>query len=203
MSALETCLCGLRGLTVAPIRIHLHKGKFWHYRAADNGTCRGSAATRATQAETAGKSLRIKSAVGCAMRVGVERDIGDGNNRSGEPIARLEVTFHDAQSGVSFRVPFRDEVPFLFQFLWRRECQPVARHRDVRLVAVLLEEHPLQHLRAVPFIAGLQFCSFAQVEKDSAGFRQAAPRLRIREAERVRLDELEERRLARRAVMQR
>jgi hypothetical protein len=42
-------------------------------------------------------------------------------------------------------------------------------------VAVLFEEHPVKHLRAIPGTLGLQRRAFAEMEQDGAGFRQQAP----------------------------
>jgi hypothetical protein len=47
-------------------------------------------------------------------------------------------------------------------------------HRDIGLMAVLLEKHPLQRLGTVPGIAGPKRRAFGEVEQDDAGFRKTA-----------------------------
>jgi hypothetical protein len=43
-----------------------------------------------------------------------------------------------------------------------------ARHRHVRLVAILLEEHPMQHPRALPAVVGQKAGSLGEVNEDRA-----------------------------------
>ena len=62
--------------------------------------------------------------------------------------------FHHAQRGVAFGVPLRDEVLFGFQLFLGGIGKPEMHHRDIGLMAVLLEKHPLQRLGTVPGIAG-------------------------------------------------
>ena len=109
------------------------------------------------------------------MRVGVKRDVGERVFPADEPIVLLQVAFHDAQSGIAFGVPFGDQMFFLAQFVFGREDHPIARHRDIGLVAVLFEEHPLQHLRAGKAVRRNQRRTFGQIPDDGVRFRQEAP----------------------------
>ena len=80
------------------------------------------------------------------MGVGVERNVGDRAARDDEIVARAQMSFHDAERGVA-RGPLVLERRALgvveFEVL-----QPETRGGDVRLVAVLLEEHPAQRFGA-------------------------------------------------------
>src|SRR5262249_28040636 len=51
---------------------------------------------------------------------------------------------------------------------------PEARHGDVRLVAVLLEEHPLKGLGAGEAVVRKERGPFGQVEQNGVGLRQSA-----------------------------
>ena len=52
---------------------------------------------------------------------------------------------------------------------------PVPRHGDERLVAVLLEEHPLQRLGAVVGVFWHVLRPLAEVPEDCAGLPERAP----------------------------
>src|ERR1700738_2224965 len=64
--------------------------------------------------------------------------------------------------------------PFL-EFLLRRKREPEAGHRDIGLVTVLLEEHPLQHFGAAPAVGGQQERILAQVPEDRVRLGESAP----------------------------
>src|ERR1700730_7242429 len=63
--------------------------------------------------------------------------------------------------------------PFL-EFLFRRKREPEAGHGDIRLVAILLKEHPLQHLGAPPTVGGQQEGVLAQIPEDRVRLRESA-----------------------------
>src|SRR5229473_5819109 len=63
--------------------------------------------------------------------------------------------------------------PFL-EFLFRRKREPEAGHRDIRLVTVLLKEHPLQRLGAAPTVGGQQERILAQVPEDRVRLGESA-----------------------------
>ena len=77
------------------------------------------------------------------MRVRVERDVGDAVALRDEEPALRQPALHHAQRGVS-----RHHALLQPGFLVRGATQianDVARRGDEGLMAVLLEEHPLQH----------------------------------------------------------
>src|ERR1700687_5152997 len=59
--------------------------------------------------------------------------------------------------------------------------QPEAQRRDVRFVTVLLEEHPLQHLRALEAIGGKKRRSLREVEQDRVGLREGISGVELQE----------------------
>jgi len=121
-----------------------------------------------------GVARHVEAAFRRAMRVAVERDVGDGVTPAREPVMRLQMGLHDGQRGVAFLVPFADEMALLVEFSFRRIGEPEACHRDVGLVAVLFEEHPLMRLGAAPAFRGHQLGVLGKVPQDRAGLRQDA-----------------------------
>src|SRR5215469_6021532 len=84
----------------------------------------------------------IETALRRAMRVAEEGNVGDRIARAGKPIPFAQMIFHHGQRRVSLCMPFGSEMLSLLQFLFWRVSQIEPRHRDVRFVAVLFEEHP-------------------------------------------------------------
>src|SRR5687768_2129559 len=71
---------------------------------------------------------------------------------------------HDRERGAAFREPFWQlGAPSM---ALRQVLDDVARRRDERLVAVLLEEHPLQRLRAAEAIARHEPRALGQIPED-------------------------------------
>src|ERR1700719_3205119 len=60
----------------------------------------------------------------------------------------------------------------LLEFLFRCKGEPEAGHRDIGLMTVLLEEHPLQHLGAAPTGGGQQKRILAQVPENRVRLRE-------------------------------
>jgi hypothetical protein len=52
------------------------------------------------------------------------------------------------------------------------EARPGPQHREIGLVVVLLEEHPLEHLRALVAVGRQVLRPLGEVEQDRAGLRQ-------------------------------
>src|ERR1700728_4094258 len=98
------------------------------------------------------KVAQIEAALARTMRISVERNVGDGIRVSSEPIVALEVCFHHGKCGIPFRVPLRNKTLFLLKVILRRVVEPEPRHRDIRFVTVLFEEHPGEGLPPAPSI---------------------------------------------------
>ena len=58
---------------------------------------------------------------------------------------------------------------------------PEAQHRDVGLVAVLLEEHPLQRPGPTQAVVRQVRRAFGQIEQDGVGLRQQGAVLQLQE----------------------
>ena len=86
------------------------------------------------------------------MGVRVQRDVGDTHGLAAEPVLCIEMPLHDRQRGPAALLLGRKLGALRVRHLDMLE--PVARDRDVRLVAVLLEEQPLQGARPVEPPAG-------------------------------------------------
>src|SRR5205085_11844900 len=90
-------------------------------------------------------ATKIEATVGRAMRIGVERDVGDAVAAAGKERLLGEMLLHHAEGLVPALMQSRQiRAP---RRLGRQVVEDEARDRDVRLVAVLLEEHPLQYAR--------------------------------------------------------
>ena len=97
------------------------------------------------------------------VRVRVERDVRDRVALADEEAPAREVRLHHAER----RVAALDLVGELRAVrLDQAEVVPGAHHRDVRLVAVLLEEQPLQHLRAAELVVRQERRALGEVELD-------------------------------------
>jgi hypothetical protein len=90
----------------------------------------------------------IEAALAGSVRVRVEGDVGDRRCTADEPLPRREVMVHRGERLGAVRQQARQPplVPLPRQLRVRHE---EASDRDRRLVLVLLEEEPLQHLRAL------------------------------------------------------
>ncbi len=109
---------------------------------------------------------------------------------------------HHAERGIAFLMPFADEMALLVELRFRRIGEPEPRHGDIGLVAVLLEEHPLQRLGAMPFVGGHEMGAFGEIPQDRAGFGKDASVLEFQHRHAaIRIPD-EKLRLARGAVMQ-
>ena len=142
-----------------------------------------------------GAHARVRREVVAALvrdvRVRVQRDVGDRVALGDEEPARLQVPIHDGERGAALR----ETVGQLraARMVGRQVLDEVARRRDIRLVAVLLEEHPLQHLRAAEPVAGHERRPLGQVPEDRVrlGEVRAVVELERRDAAvRVALQEL-------------
>jgi len=105
------------------------------------------------------------------MRVSIERDIGDRVTVADEPFARLQMTFHHAERVISSRTHHRVENRATRVRHIGMHHQ-VANARDVRFVAVLLEEEPLKNLRALETIDRHERRALSKVRDDRVRLEQ-------------------------------
>ena len=125
--------------------------------------CLGWARTRSSQRAHRGVGREVELPLVRDVRVRVERDVGDRVALADEEAPAREVRLHHAER----RVAARDLVGELRAVLLdEAEVVPGAHHRDVRLVAVLLEEQPLQHLRARELVVRQERRALGEVELD-------------------------------------
>jgi len=93
----------------------------------------------------------VEAAIGRAVRIGIERDVGDRVILAAEPGFARQVLLHHRERLVApLLQPRQLGAP---RRVGGEVAQDEARHRDVRLVAVLFEEHPLQRARAAGAVA--------------------------------------------------
>src|SRR5262245_17216191 len=112
----------------------------------------------------------VETALACDMRVGVERDVRD-REAAGKEVAPVRKA---ALKTVEGRIA---AFLLLLEGLRRRRHvveDPVPRDGDVRLVAVLLEEHPLQRLRPVVRVSRHVRSPVGEVPEDRVGLSEAA-----------------------------
>jgi hypothetical protein len=114
--------------------------------------------------------LEVEAALGRDVRVRVEREVGEGQAVSHEELPAVEVTFHCRESPVSRCGTFGEAIGELIRTAGVRE--PESGNRDRRLVVVLLEEHPLQNLRAVVRILWNEAGALTEIPEDRARFRE-------------------------------
>ena len=116
-----------------------------------------------------GEALEVESGLVRDVGVRVERDVGDRVALGDQEAPALEVALERRKRRIA-------AAALRLELVWRGgdvpDVEPEAKNRDVRLVAVLLEELPLQHL-----------CSFEPV------VRQVGSALGEMEGDRVRLAE--------------
>src|SRR5262245_48102524 len=132
------------------------------------------------------------------VRVRVERDVGDGVRGADEELPRGEVPLHAVERGERSLRLLGDAVGEAIRVAEDRD--PEAQDRDVRLVAVLLEEHPLQGLGALEGVPRHVRGAVAQVPDDRVGLRQRPPVVEVEHRHPQRRVALAEHRLAARAV---
>src|SRR5579871_2955359 len=121
------------------------------------------------------KAGEVKPAFVCNVRIGVKRNIRDGIAVCHEESMAFEVLFHHAERAVALLHPVLDGM-HLQLAPTLDEYQPEMRSAQVGLEAVLLEEHPLQHVAAIEPVVRYEGRSAGKVPKNGAGFRQVAPR---------------------------
>jgi hypothetical protein len=116
---------------------------------------------------------KVEAAVGRHVRVGAERDIGDRVTPGGQPRALVQPLLHHREHMLAARMVLGEAVgkPRLLR---RKQMQfPMPIHRDMRLVAVLLEKYPAaQHIRLVPGVGRKERGIAGKQLKDCARFRQ-------------------------------
>src|SRR5215470_1174972 len=106
------------------------------------------------------------------MGVAVERDIRDRVALADEELAALEMALHGLERLVAL-------LPFLLQSVGpllalAERMDPEASDGNLRLVAILFEEHPLQHLGAFEAVGRQERGSLREIEQNGVGLRQAA-----------------------------
>jgi len=117
--------------------------------------------------------LEVETALFGDVCVGVEREVCERHRVADEPLPALEVPLHRVERAGTAVVPARKPLAGLVGPAGVGEPEP--RHRDVRLVVVLLEEHPLQHLSALVRVVGHEACALAEVPEDRARLAERAP----------------------------
>ena len=122
------------------------------------------------------------------VRVGVQRDVRDRVPLADEEPPAREVPLHDVERLIAALDLLRIDG-------FAEEVRPEAGDGDVRLVAVLLEEHPLEHLGAREAVVGEERRPVGEVEEDGAGLGQPAAVLELEHGDAaVRIDREEFRR---------
>ncbi len=115
----------------------------------------------------------LEPALARDVRVGVQHDVGEGRARPHEehaPVAQLSL--HGVERPVPRRHPLLEAVGERLRPARVRD--PEAHDRDRRLVVVLLEEHPLEHLRALVSIVGHEPRAVGEVPEDCARLGEGA-----------------------------
>ena len=103
--------------------------------------------------------------------VGVEGDVGDRHGIAAEPVRAAEMPLHHRERGMAALL-LRRQLGAL-QVGHVRMLDPVARDGDVGLVAVLLEEQPLQGQRPVEPPGRQEARALGQIAQDRVGFGEA------------------------------
>ena len=118
-----------------------------------------------------GVAGEVEAALVGDVRVAVERDVRERQAVADEPLAPVaEVLLHRRERAVALRVQLRELVAHLLRAAGVDE--PEARHRDGRLVVVLLEEHPLQHLCPLVGVVRDEARALAEKPEDRAGLAE-------------------------------
>ncbi len=111
------------------------------------------------------------------MGVGVEGDIGDGELFADQEWRARQLFLHDVEGLVA-----ADLLLFELGAAGFREAEvelDEARHGHIGLMAVLLEELPLQHLGAQARFAGQQGAAVGEEVEDGVGLPQATAVLQL------------------------
>src|SRR5438105_3334465 len=99
-----------------------------------------------------------------AVRVRVERDVRHGHAVAGEPVASFEA---ELERGKRLDAALRQILALCLPDLRPRGVRlEEARHRNRGLVLVLLEEHPLERLRAVVAVLRYEARALGEVPDD-------------------------------------
>ena len=105
------------------------------------------------------------------MGVGIEGDVGEAQAIADEPVAALEVPVHQFQRGFPQLALHRQERALQgVELVFADEGDPEAHRRDVRLVIILLPEHPAQHVGALEAALGYERRSVGQEEAGGVAF---------------------------------
>ena len=131
-------------------------------------TCPGSVATRSSHERDRRVSGQVEASFVCDVRVRVQRDVGHRHRAADDEAVCLgEVPLERVERPVSiFRLPL-DHRGVAVCLARIRDEEP--DDRDRRLVRVLLEEHPLEHLRAVVPLLGHETRFLPEVPEDRSG----------------------------------
>src|SRR5476649_147541 len=122
-----------------------------------------------------GLDMRIARQVEVALvrdvRVAIERDVGQAVARAHEEFTRLEMALHYFERGVAL-LDQVGQIGFLLGRELVEEMPPEAHHGDIGLVAVLLEEHPLQRLGARHPVGRCERRALGEIPEDRPGLRE-------------------------------
>ena len=111
------------------------------------------------------------------MGIGVEREVGDAHRAFPEPFRFAEMALHDRERGPSALLPVRKLGALQLRHL--EMLNPVTRDRDARLMAVLLEEHPLEDESAGQPFGRQKRGALGEVEQDRVRLGDAGPVLEL------------------------
>lgn len=117
------------------------------------------------------KRREIEPALVRHVRVSIESDVGDRVLVGDEERALRKVALHHAERFVPEPRFLLEELPSIFGE--REVLEPEARRGDVRLVAVLLEKEPFEHLGALPACFREERRSLGQVHQDGVGLGES------------------------------
>ncbi len=104
----------------------------------------------------------VEAAFVGTVRVDEERQVSEAQPTADEVVPRRQMLLHHAERALSSSQQIRQTRIISFPL----EHSDEARDRDGRLVVVLLEEHPLQHLCAAESVVRDQPRAFAEVPED-------------------------------------
>src|SRR5262245_58676087 len=109
------------------------------------------------------------------VRVGIERDVSDRVAIGDKIPMAFEMALHHAERAIAFLHPILEGM--LLQLAPApHQHQPEIGGADIRLDAVLLEEHPLHRLRAIIAVFRAQPRSAGEMPEDRIRFGNEAPR---------------------------
>src|SRR4051812_15825750 len=98
------------------------------------------------------------------MGVRIQRDVRDAVALVHEELVRGKMPFHHRERGTSLCQTFGQFCAT--RMVSRQVTTDVTRGRHIRLMAVLLEEHPLQDLRTAELRRGHEARSFPEIPED-------------------------------------